>query len=217
MMAPTPVADGPGPGVPCLHPDCPCGEAVPLALITGAGESGPEFEIDTGGRRELPPAGQQLTHVTAINWPHGGSLTLDELVGRDRRLEVRFDRRLAPAQGDATGINEYTFQVEWGNPLEGERDTLRYDPDYPPTVEDGCRAIFTIHPDYLGGVRRRNTIAGSTVFVTLHCDFLVDCHGHAVDGNHLGGRLPTGDGVPGGDFMSWFRVTDDEGNGEEQA
>jgi hypothetical protein len=130
---------------------------------------------------------------------------------------VRFDRRLAPAQGDATGINEYTFQVEWGNPLEGERDTLRYDPDYPPTVEDGCRAIFTIHPDYLGGVRRRNTIAGSTVFVTLHCDFLVDCQGHAVDGNHLGGRLPTGDGVPGGDFMSWFRVTDDEGNGEEQA
>ena len=157
-------ADGPGPGVPCLHPDCPCGEAVPLALITGAGESGSEFEIDTGGRRELPPAGQQLTHVAAINWPHGGSLTLDELVGRDRRLEVRFDRRLAPAQGDATGINEYTFQVEWGNPLEGEREHLRYDPDYPPTVEDGCRAIFTIHPDYLevcGGATRSRAAQSS--------------------------------------------------------
>jgi len=28
-----------------------------------------------------------------------------------------------------------------------------------------------------------DTVAGSTVFVTLHCDFLVDCQGHAVDGN----------------------------------
>jgi len=209
--------DEPGSGVSCLHPHCPCGDAVPLALISGAEASGQGFEIDTGGRRELPSAAQHLTHVTGINWTHGGSLTLDDLQDRGRRLLVQFDRRIAPAQGDATGINEYTFQVEWGNPLEGERDVLRYDPDYPPNVEDGCRAVFTIHPDYLGGARRRNTIAGSTVFVTLHCDFVLDCHGHAVDGNHLGGRLPSGDGVAGGDFTSWFRVIYGDESREDEA
>jgi hypothetical protein len=47
------------------------------------------------------------------------------------------------------------------------------------------------------------------VYITLKCDFLLDCHGVAVDGNHLGGVLPSGDGVPGGTFESWFRVVPD--------
>ena len=48
------------------------------------------------------------------------------------------------------------------------------------------------------------------VHVTLRCDFLLDCHGNAVDGNHIGGQRPTGDGVAGGTFESWFMVVSDE-------
>ena len=47
------------------------------------------------------------------------------------------------------------------------------------------------------------------VHVTLKCDFIVDCLGNPVDGDHLRGRLPSGDGVAGGIFESWFRVVKD--------
>ncbi len=40
--------------------------------------------------------------------------------------------------------------------------------------------------------------------VILKCDFLLDNDGRSVDGDFLGGTLPSGDGVPGGDFESWF-------------
>jgi hypothetical protein len=46
--------------------------------------------------------------------------------------------------------------------------------------------------------------------VTLRCDFILDCHGNPVDGTHLRGRLPTGNGTMGGNFESWFRVVSDE-------
>lgn len=40
--------------------------------------------------------------------------------------------------------------------------------------------------------------------VIVKCDFLVDSEGRPVDGNHLNGKLPTGNQVRGGDFESWF-------------
>ncbi|MEP6934296.1 MAG: hypothetical protein ABI988_10200, partial [Nitrospirota bacterium] len=43
--------------------------------------------------------------------------------------------------------------------------------------------------------------------VIVKCDFLLDSKGKSIDGNHLGGVLPSGDGVPGGEFESWFWLT----------
>jgi hypothetical protein len=40
----------------------------------------------------------------------------------------------------------------------------------------------------------------------LACSFVLDKNGMPVSGAHLGGRLPTGDGVAGSDFESWFIV-----------
>jgi hypothetical protein len=63
-----------------------------------------------------------------------------------------------------------------------------------------------------GGLRVRQAVSGyrgHIIHVTLRCDFIVDCRRHPVDGNHLAGRLPTGDNVPGGTFESWFLVVDD--------
>jgi hypothetical protein len=198
----------PGPGGSCLEPRCECGEKVPLALITFDPED-PDagFEIDTRGRRALPTPPALLTHVVDINWPHGGELTLSELAHRNRRLEVRFDRRLLPAEGDATGINEFTFLVQYGG-IERNLEFVPPDPEAPPSVEQDCTAVFTIDPSY-ARERSRTNIAGTTVFVTLKCDFILDCHENPVDGDFLRARLPSGDGVAGGLFESWFRVVSD--------
>jgi hypothetical protein len=202
----------PSKGLGCIEPYCPCGRCVPLALIEQDEEQG--FTIDLRGRRELPPPGEYLTHVVGTNWPHGGELSLAELEDRDGRLEVRFDRRLLEADREATGISEHTFVVQYVN-VQRDLEFLPPDPSRPPCVsDDGCTAVFTIDPNVLGSYGR-GTIAGSALYVKLRCDFLLDCHGNPVSGKHLSGRLPSGDGTPGGIFESWFRVEDGRHGGRE--
>lgn len=198
--------DPPGPAGVCLDPRCPCGERVPLALVRpcdpeASWASG--FEIDTlGVRRVAVPAGIH-THVAAINWPHGGEVSLRQL--REEmggRLTVRFDRQLLPAEGEATGIGEHTFAARYGG-VQQDLEFLASPEEAIPRLEDGCLAVYPVDPSYLKGKRN---IAGNMVYVTLRCDFVLDCHGIPVDGDHLKGRLPSGNGVPGGTFESWFRV-----------
>ncbi len=120
------------------------------------------------------------------------------------RLRIDFTCPLGPppASGEGTGINEHTFVVQY----KGSEDNLAYlppDPDHPPYYDDEAQAaVFTIDPGFL----RRSRLDESVVYVALECDFVPDAHGHAVDGDHLLGRVPTGDGRPGGAFKSWFRV-----------
>ena len=121
----------------------------------------------------------------------------------DGKLIVHFDRKLKDTDGNRTGISEYTFVVEYGG-VQRDLETLAPDRQAPPHLEDGCRAVFTIDPDYLGP-RGRN-LSNNQVYVTLHCDFVLDCHGNPVDGTFLGARFPTGNGVRGGVFKSWFSV-----------
>ena len=42
------------------------------------------------------------------------------------------------------------------------------------------------------------------VRVVVKCDYVVDGKKRAVDGNFLHASLPSGDGVAGGTFESWF-------------
>jgi hypothetical protein len=193
----------PGPGKSCLNPTCPCGEVVPLALITPGYSPEDEFEIDLRGRRHLPTPPEFLTHIADVNWPHGGEVSLRELNHEwHRRLTVRFDRKLLPSDGDKTGINPFTFVVQYGG-VQHDLEFLPSDED--PTLEGDCLAVFTIDRDYF---RRNRSIAGNVVYVTLKCDFILDCHNNPVDGDFLRARFPTGNGVPGGVFESWFRVVD---------
>jgi hypothetical protein len=197
----------------CLNPSCPCDGLVPLARIAvpdeAADQSATPFVIDVAGVRRIAPPRAYLSHVRAINWPHGGQLTVGDLVGMDRTLRVWFDRPLQSAQGNATGINAYTFVIQYGNV---QRDLEFLDSQDPPTLaEDGCVAVFRIDDDYF---RDDRTLAGNDLYVTLKCDFLVDCHGLAVDGDHVRGVLPSGNGVEGGLFESWFRVVGDTSGGE---
>jgi hypothetical protein len=191
----------------CLDADCPCGDLVPLARVMPLKVGG--FELDLEGRRVQPPSTALLTHITHVSWPHGGVLTLRHLrEDQGGELRIRFDHPLREAHGAGSGVNPHTFAVQYSaGPAKG-MEFLLYPEDSPPRVEDGCVAVFTVDPAYLAEDGRR-TLRNGVVYVSLRCDFIQDRRGVPVDGSHLGGRLPSGNGVQGGLFESWFEVRDD--------
>jgi hypothetical protein len=94
--------------------------------------------------------------------------------------------------------------VQYGEQLEGEQvedlDFVEF--GRPPfLMPDRRTAVYEIE--------RKHRYANHVIHVTLRCDFILDCHGNPVDGDHLRGRLPSGNGSPGGLFESWFRVVSD--------
>jgi hypothetical protein len=127
------------------------------------------------------------------------------------------------------GVNPFTFIVEWhpwNAPRREEeswyrvRQLLDREGTRPHTEEmeerDGmeetensemrCMAVYPIPKDLLEG---DENIGDSWLHVILKCDFILDCRGLPVDGEHLRGRPLTGDGAPGGTFESWFYVEND--------
>lgn len=186
---------------PCagLSPRCSPDHCVVLAVVRG-NERVPV--IDTDGRRCLPHAQENLTHICWISWPHGGLMKLSDFT----QLSVRFDRALAapgknPDAAGPVGINECTFVAQAGGQRE-DLDFVMYIDRPPHLLPDRRTAVF----DVLNPKQYLN----QTIYVTLRCDFILDCRGNPVDGNHLRGQCPTGDGIPGGTFESWFRVVRDD-------
>ena len=181
----------------CLTPNCPPDHCVALAVVRG---DEAEPKIDTEGRRSIAQAQEHLTHICWISWPHGGLMKISDF----KQLSVRFDRQLAAAQGalpaGPVGINERTFVAQYGAQRE-DLDFVMYS-QVPHLLPDRRSAMFE--------VLRPDEYVGSTIQVTLRCDFILDCRDNPVDGNHLRGRRPTGDGVAGGTFESWFRVVSDD-------
>jgi hypothetical protein len=210
--------DVPGPSGSCLEPDCPCKGAVPLALVTfDPWNPDAGFSIDMQGRRTLATPREYLTHIVGINWPHGGDVSLSDLRKHMHgRLEIRFDRKILPAPGGAmpnpinpqlTGVSAYTFITQYGG-VQRDIRHLPFSREKPPGLENDCVAAFTINPEYLESENEDN-VADNIVYVTLKCNFILDCHNNPVDGDHMGGRLPSGNGKGGGVFESWFRVLQD--------
>jgi hypothetical protein len=198
----------------CLDPDCPPDHCLPIAWIRADGSTAiTADQIVTLGRPTLRPPAASLTHICSINWPHGGVVSRHHMEHHLRRLEIRFDRRLRKSRAELGlsgphGVNPATFVVQFGGGYE-DLDFVTY--TEPPHVEHGCVAAFTIDPR---SQRHHHDLPfayleNQTVFISLKCDFILDCHQVAVDGNHLGGILPSGDGVPGGTFESWFHVVPD--------
>lgn len=204
---------GNGPCKCCLDPQCPPHHCVPLALICIT-QQGPieQDNIWLAGRPTLKAPQYALTHICSINWKHGGELTRSELANLGA-LRVRFDRRLKKQSNDQpcgpTGVNACTFVAQFGGGYE-DLDFVSYTD--PPYLEYDCVAVYPLDPRGRKGYRGGSDFSyleHQTVFIAIHCDFLLDCHDVAVDGNHIGGVLPTGDGIAGGTFLSWFKVIPD--------
>lgn len=199
----------------CLTPMCPCADLVPLARVIPLEDGG--YRLDLEGRRVQPPPAALLTHITRVNWQHGGELSLRELRHElDGELRIRFDRPLREYRRDpARGVNPHTFVVQYASGPNETLEFLPYPDDCPPRLVDDCTAVFTIDRDYLTD-RGRRALHGATIYVSLRCDFIPDCRGIPVDGNHLRGRLPSGNGVQGGLFESWFRVRGHRDDGDHR-
>ncbi len=48
--------------------------------------------------------------------------------------------------------------------------------------------------------------AGFRAIIRLNGDFVIGKNGKCLDGNHLKGVLPSGNGCEGGEFVSWFDI-----------
>lgn len=157
-----------------------------------------------------------LPRVTGINWQHGKEW--DEFAGAlweksAENLTVTFDREMAE-----NTINTETFSLLVKQKAPDTKTWLyEYVPgevEYHYEEETGnSTATFTIDSTWNSGVLSRMSQQENTLEfkVVLKGDFIMSA-GHsgkpvkALDGNFIGGKLPSGNGVQGGDFVSWFRV-----------
>jgi hypothetical protein len=232
---------------PSLAPACECGPGVPLALVFPVWDDEGNW---TGFRLSPAPTPHkltrlwgpdQLTHIVDTNW-HPLVAEKNEIKAEDfeqlESLEIYFDRPLAHQPDEKEGgVNRFTFQVQYTDPCNPARLNLlqpaggiglcpRPHSDAPQGLPNmGARFAFNADDltDLLSeGRNTANKTQWIDFFITLRCDLILDINGRAVDGNYLGGQFPTGDGVPGGSFETWFRVNlckpepDEESHGEEK-
>ena len=139
-----------------------------------------------------------LAHVKSINWKHNGDTPISQIGTPEAiGLKVNFDKDIV-----SETINEHTFLV-MVKMEEEETNTFHYDclrGDIGVAGKEATKeAKFTI-PDADQFIDRE-------LKVVLKSDFIIDKEGKALDGNFIGGKLPSGNGYQGGDFESWFYPT----------
>jgi hypothetical protein len=208
-------------------PECPC---LVIALITISPSKrdpdNPSVRIEQCTWRKLVYTNPvlfdlidcfhgNLPHVTGINWTENGHhMTYKEF--RDSiwsdGVTVKFDRKM---NGDTINGDTFLFKVLME---EAETGNYRYEM-VPGNVEyhdsnDIYSATFKIESAWLKDVYfgfSRMREKGGKFFVVLKGDFILSAEEEcipvrALDGNFIGGKLPSGNGTQGGDFESWFYV-----------
>ncbi len=207
-----------------------------LAQVTmREGENGTEVEVDDCSKRKLVYNNQllydlidcyhgDLPHIIDFNWHEQHAkkevswATFEAIMAKG--LTVRFDQKM-----EKDTINQSTFLVAI---IDEDEDTgyriKRYVPsekDTPTTPgieytedEQGSQVTFHVSErwkiDELQGhskIKRH----GGEVEVTLRGSLITGASntcasGKALDGDFIAGKFPTGNGVQGGDFVSYFTV-----------
>ena len=198
---------------PACEPCCGgCDEAC-LELVAirdfKPGEPLREEQLDVGGRRAL--AVRELTEIVGINWVHGATYTRDDANALlDEGLQLWFSRGVIELAGieSGPGRSASTYNIE-GDFLELSLEPYADHVTYARTTSETLQF-------------------GDRLLITVRGDFILDECCRALDGNHLGGAVPlagqpkyhpldpvperdcpprrSGDGVEGGDFVSWIYV-----------
>ncbi len=209
---------------PCF-PGCPCGTWVPLALIkpTGEGDQPEGFDIETKGAPRTRIPGKYLTRIDKISWDHGATISFDEL------------RQDVPAGAlEECSETSFPLCIHFTRPLktpEADEDDglMKIDPemirvsfkgtgDKPENVVgplnrvyflDPCTVVYEI-PGHLccnpPGVKdKQPELHDMIVTIAVRGDFFEDLMDNPPDVDFLRASLPTGSGVAGGTFTSWFR------------
>jgi hypothetical protein len=101
------------------------------------------------------------------------------------------------------GINRFTFTLEYRTPLTGDNPEL-VDAERDPYFDAAtCEAVFRL-PEHL--LKKCRQVSGLQFVIRILGDYLEDVVGLIPDVELLRGRAPTGNGIPGGLFLSWFRL-----------
>lgn len=172
-----------------------------------------------GGTAHKPDGDTTLINVKEISWRHNDEILAGAFPDT---FKVTFSNSItAPAEGRAWFIVTLDLPIAsaGGLPssLQAGSQLYRFATSPHPLageikVEDNM-AIFTLDSDLVSEIREWD-IGDLKLLcrVVVKCDFLLDVQGNkAVDGDHLGGILPSGDGIPGGDFESWFIIKQSTG------
>ncbi len=217
----------------CECPERPC---LLLAEVTVTPSEDPHnpptIEIDECSRRRIVYTNPllydlidcyhgDLPHVTDINWKNETTINGATIKWDDFRngiyiegVRVWFDKKM---NGETININTFLFLVKMEDADTGnyQYDLVPGDVSYDYNESTG-KSIATfkfttewISDVYLGYSRVREK--GGEFKVVLKSDFIMSAEENgkpvkALDGNFIGGKLPSGNGTQGGDFESWFYV-----------
>jgi hypothetical protein len=219
-------------------PDCPC---VILATVK-VDQNGKvaEEDIDVCSRRKLVYNNPllyelihcfhgDLPHVIGMNWEdNDAKLAWDTFANEEgfiynEGLQIFFDLKMNP---DTINDHTFLFWVKRGDPDTGNYHYEQIPPEQVSytynneTKESVAKFVVSEkwHAEtYLGYSRILDKRIGEFM-VVLKGDFILSAEEdgrpiRALDGNFIGGKLPSGNGTQGGDFISWFSV---EESGQER-
>jgi hypothetical protein len=203
-----------------------CFPCLPLAVICNfvPGEAIKPEQIDNWRSRRLLastetldevirciltklPTGE-LTRIEDTNWEHNRRMMcrefMEEYIGtldHPRGFRIEFSHKV-----HSGSIDDRSFQalVVFHPDNESEPRHMQIAPARVEREPDETTfARLHINYDY---ARRHLDGRSFDLFLILKCDVIRDEHDHAVDGNFIAHRLPTGDNIQGGTFESWVRV-----------
>jgi hypothetical protein len=205
-----------------LRADCPeCPESHCVILATVTIDLQGNIAIDPCSRRKLVYSNPMLyelldcfhvntPNVSGINWPMPDDDPISwnefERLMKENGLQVSFNGEI---NGDTLNESTFVFNIK---EMESGTGYLLYK-NVPGTVEYDATtntSVFRPTEDWIIEVLEgRSAIKehGGECTVVLHGDFIMGADNtNALDGNFINGKLPSGNGIQGGDFVSMFTV-----------
>lgn len=146
----------------------------------------------------------ETTGITSVFPAFTGTVTESQFLGSG--IAIDFGGAVTangPAEGWLTVDVEYLETQT--TPARLAETRVRRVPGTAAFSADATQLTFVPNPDF-AGVLSQAGAATAICRVVLRTQALGDERGKAVDGDFTG-RFPTGDGQPGGDFETWFTLT----------
>lgn len=153
-----------------------------------------------------------FTRITEISWEHDGEMKFADFPDA---LTVTFSSNVVPTSNNGRAWFIVSIETPFGG-LSSTYNTNYVSPTNSTTTVslnimgeykvDNQSISFLPDPVFITAIRTLDQSLSILCRVTLKCDFIIDEKGRAVDGNHLHGKLPSGDNIEGGQFESWFFI-----------
>ena len=211
-----------GGGTGTTGPQGPPGPPGPAGTAGQTGATGPAGPAGATG--PAGPAGPGLdstyVHIAQISWPHNGTFTLANLRKANLRLLIAFDNKVQSIDLTVDSLavlipTHGTLQTAWD-----EADIKVIPGNFATTgvVTSPFAAIapgpgINVNGVEIGLPEIVLKLINTKLRVLARGDFIRDATSkqRAIDADHLPPWLntrPTGDGIEGGTFESWFTLTD---------